>query len=255
MLKQKTMKTTMLLLLLSMAGFCFAQAPTLFEVTTVKPLALKYNEFEKGLKTHVAKYHTPKNRMSVFEVLTGPRTGDFYYVQPHSSWKELDVPRTDLVQHDMDYDGNVQPDMESNSTVEYVRYVDSLSHRIDGNFTSFTFTYYYVKPGKENLDFLLAEIRRGVLVNTKNNAPSNYQTYIKQLSGINPVIVIVAALKDGFAQLEPDYMAANSKKFKDTYLEMNGQDGWDKRTAFLPNGTDKVEIELVKFRDGLSTKQ
>jgi hypothetical protein len=246
------MRTIMLLLLLSVAGFCFSQTPVLFEVSTVRPAALKVNDFEKAIKTHVAKFHSKKDPMNVFEILSGTQAGNFFYVQPHTSWKELDVPRADLIQHDMDYDATVQPKIEWNGSVDYYRYVDSLSHPLDGNFTKYVFNFYYPKPGK--LDELVAEIRRGVLVNNKNNSPANYQTYIKQLAGINPLVVIVTAFKDGFAQLDPEYMAPNSKKFKDTYIEMNGHEMWDKRMAFLPANMDKVETELVKFRVDLSTK-
>lgn len=246
------MKTIMLLLLLSVAGFCFAQGPTLFEVTTLRPSAMKSNDFVKSLKMHVEKFHTTKDPMYVYEVLSGTNAHSFFYVQPHSSWKELDVQRTDQAQHDMDYNTNVQPKVEWDGSVDYYRYVDSLSHPVDGNFTSFVFNFYYVKPGK--LDDLLAEIRRSVLTNNKYNSASAFQTYVKQLAGINQLVVVVSALKNGFAQLDPDYMAPNNKTFKDNYIEMYGQNMWDKRMIFLPNNMDKVETELVKLREDLSTK-
>ncbi len=243
----------MLSLLLSVTGFCFAQNPPLFKVVTnVKPYVLKLNDFEKSVKSHVVKYHTEKNPMYTYEIISGERTGEFFYVLPQTGWKDLDNPRADLAQHDMDYNTTVQSKVESVGATEYWRYVDSLSHSTDGNFTCFIFNFYYVKPGK--LDDALAEIKRGVLVNNKNKSTSNYRTYVKQLAGINPVIAIVSAFKDGFAQLEPDYMAPNNKMFKDTYIEMNGQNMWDKRMVLLPITVDKVETELVKLREDLSTK-
>ncbi len=101
---------------------------------------------------------------------------------------------------------------------------------------------------------MVNEITRGIGVNKKNEAPTSYRTYVKQMSGGSPVIVIISNLKDGFKQLETNYFPGNTDRFKSTYIQMYGQDIWDRRINLLQEVTNNVESEMVKLREDLSSK-
>lgn len=247
------MKATFIMVsLLFAASSVFAQDSTLVQVTTVKPYAKQQVNFEKNEKIHTEKFHPKKYPLETYEIISGPRIGSYYLVNPMASWADLDKPRPDHIAHEQDIKNSITPWIMEDETRDYFRYVDSLSYSKRERATNLLFNYYYIKPGKR--DEFLAEVRRGVLVNNKNNSISNYRIYVKQLSNFAPVIVSINALKDGFSQLEPEFMSANNKQFKDTYIEMYGQDEWNKRMTLLPVLCDKVETELVKFRPDLSTK-
>ena len=247
------MKATFMFMLLFAASSLFAQDSTLVQVSTVKPNARQQMTFEKMVKIHVEKFHPKKYPLYTYEVVSGPRMGSYFLVNPMVSWAFLDNPRPDHIAHEQDILNTMTPYIVDDEARDYFRFVDSLSHSTRVNATSLLFNYYYVKPGKR--DEFLAEVRRGVLINNKNNSTvSNYRVYVKQLSNFAPVIISINSLKDGYSQLEPEYMSANNKQFKDTYIQMYGQDQWDKRMTLLPTLCDKVETELVKFRPDLSTK-
>jgi hypothetical protein len=246
------MKATFMFVLLFAASSLFAQDSSLVQVSSVKANAKQQMIFEKNVKIHVEKFHPKKYPLYVYEIVSGPRLGSYYLVNPMVSWSFLDQPRADHIAHEQDILNTLTPYIMDNESRDYFRYIDSLSHSTRVNASSLLFNSYYIKPGKR--DEFLAEVRRGVMVNNKYNSASNYRTYVKQLSNFAPVITIISALKDGFLQLEPEHMSANTKQFKDTYIQMYGQDQWDKRMNLLPVLCDKVETELVKFRADLSTK-
>lgn len=73
------------------------------------------------------------------------------------------------------------------------------------------------------------------------------------LSGSEPELVIIRHLKDGFKELDPDYLKGNSDKFQAAYLEMYGQAAWDKRMNITADDMTLVEEQMVKYRADLSS--
>ncbi|MGN6533122.1 MAG: hypothetical protein ACTHK0_15375 [Ginsengibacter sp.] len=246
------MKSTLLLLLLSVATSLYAQDSTLVQVSAVKPFAKQQMNFEKNVKTHVQKFHPKNYPLYVYQVMSGERFGSYFLVNPMASWAFLDKPRPDYIAHEQDILNSLTPWLMEDASRDYFRFIDSLSHSTRVNTNSLLFTTYYLKPDKKD-EFLL-QVRRGVLINDKINGISNYRVYEKQLSNFAPVYVAISSLKNGYSELEPEYMSDHNQQFKDTYIQMYGQDEWNKRMTLLPVLCDKVETELVKFRPDLSTK-
>jgi hypothetical protein len=188
----------------------------------------------------------------VYEVQSGVRSGYYYLVEAPISYADLDNERPTDKAHDLDFLNTVTSKLEVDNGPEYYRYVDSLSYRNDVQANKFLFTFYQLKTGKQS--DLVNEITRAVAVNKKNNAPTSTSVYVKQLAGGAPVVVVISNLKDGYKQLETNYFPGNSDKFKSTYIQLYGQDIWDRRLELLGEISVSVESELVKFREDMSSK-
>ena len=79
------------------------------------------------------------------------------------------------------------------------------------------------------------------------------------MSGSDPVIVSIRNLKDGFKELESDYipnpLANQPDAFKNTYIKDYGQADWDARQKLLNDNANVAsrEVYLMVLKTGLST--
>lgn len=229
----------------------FAQGKTLFHVLMVKPKIGQITAFETAWKAHVAKFHKDDKR-TVYEILSGDRAGYYQLVDGPSSFADMDVERKDSKAHDIDYETTVASKIETESGSYIYRWADTLSYKGDVAANKYSYTIYNVKLGK--MPELAAELKRSIAVNSSINNPASYNTYIQQFAGSAPQMVVISNLKDGFKQLESNYFAGMSDKFKDAYIKMYSQQQWDKRQNLLSEITTSYETYIGKRRDDLSSK-
>lgn len=249
------MRKILFFLLLAGASHSFAQTKSLLSVLTVTPKLTEQQNFETAWIAHLKKFHQndTTDRRSVFEILSGVRTGSYYITDGNMSWADMDVERTTDKAHDQDYSSTISSTLESESGEVIYRLADTLSYNPGVQATKFLVTIYHIKTGKQ--DAVTDEIKRAIAVDKKINSPVSFDGYIQTLAGSKPVVVIVRNLKDGFKELDADYHKGLNDQFKAAYIEMFGQPQWDKRMTSLGELTDLTEQEMLKYRADLSSAQ
>jgi len=242
----------LILVLLTVASInVFAQGKTLYHVEMVKPKIGQVTAFESAWKAHVAKFHKDDKRQ-VFEIMTGDRTGYYQLVDGPSSYADMDVERKDSKAHDLDYETTVAPKVEYQSGDYVYRFADTLSYNGNVQADKYSYSVYNVKLGK--MPDLVAEVKRSMAVNTSIGSQNSSNAYFQLFAGSAPQLVLISNLKDGFKQLEQNYFAGMTDKFREAYIKMYSQQQWDKRSTLLSEITTSYENYLGKRRADLSSK-
>jgi len=96
--------------LLFMVGFTFAglaqSGSVMFMSETLDPIPGHSSQLEKGVKAHNAKYHASgEAKATLSSILTGPRSGQYAWVQGPMSYASMDKPLS--AEHNADWDANV----------------------------------------------------------------------------------------------------------------------------------------------------
>ena len=231
----------------------FGQGNTLYNVSMIEAKAGQSAAFERSWKNHVVKFHNGDDKRSVEEIVTGPNSGNLLLVSGPSSMADMDIEKVSQPAHDADYDGTVVPSVATFSKLGTYRWVDTLSYNGRVPATKYSVSVYHVKPGKG--PDVMAEIKRGLVVNQKIKSASSYNTYVKLWPGSDPVIVVRTNLKDGFKQLDNTYpeMKSMADNFKAGYTQEYGQAAWDNRAKVIPEFCTTWETYLTKDRKDLSS--
>lgn len=258
-------KTFFLWLFIAVAFLANGQGKTLYKVNIVKPKAGMKSTFETNWKAHLAKFHKTDDKRMVYEVVSGPRSGEYHIVEGPIAYADMDVERPNAKEHGLDLEKNFSPLLEPNSMSAIYRWDDTAS--FNGNVTAekFQVTINHIKWNM--ITETIRESRRGSLINAKiskaNNVPLRFSAnvYTQIMSGSDPVRVSIRNLKDGFKELEADYygpnpMANQPNAFRDAYIKDYGYDAWDARQKVLDNNAniESREIFLMKLRKDLSSE-
>ncbi len=118
------------------ACFCFSEAQAqnavLYMNQILDPIPGKVVEFENGVKMHNAKYHASgENKANLFTILTGPRSGQYAWVQGPMSYATMDKPLSK--EHAADWEKNVGMYSKTNGPLRFVRLNTELSYIPDPN--------------------------------------------------------------------------------------------------------------------------
>jgi hypothetical protein len=91
------------------ACFCFVNASAqsvMFINQVLDPIPGHSVDLENGVKAHNAKFHTSgESSARLFAIITGPRSGQYAWVQGPMSYASMDTPLTK--EHTVDWDKNV----------------------------------------------------------------------------------------------------------------------------------------------------
>lgn len=254
------MKKILVLTLLLFAVTVYSQKNTLTTVNTVKPKNGQKMAFEAAYKVHIAKFHGANNKLSVYEVLSGPYQGYYHTVSSGQSFADLDKERPDANAHSLDLDKTFFPLLEETMNATYA-WVDSLSiHPESSPGESYVVTIRHLKQGINMGDYR-REMARGTktIHNTKTQFFENLKVnYFEQLwDGSDQVTVSARVLKDGFKSLEQSYYPAPPKgtpTFRDEYVKLYGHEAWDARVKLLEDAVVKTEQYIMRLRKDLSSK-
>lgn len=253
-------KTFFLWLFIAAAFFANSQGKTLYRVNMVKPKAGMKSSFEASWKTHLAKFHKTEDKRMVYEVLSGPHSGEFHIVEGPIAYADMDIERPNAKDHGADLEKNFSPFLESNSRNGTYRRDDTASLNSQVQAEKFQVIITHLKFG--TLADVLREAKRSSLISAKLN-PTNrfsFNYYVQIWTGSDPVVVTVRNLKDGFKELENNYygpspMANQPNAFRDTYIKDYGYDAWDARQKALDNSNVvSREIFIMKLRKDLSSE-
>lgn len=216
--------------------------------------------FEAAYKQHVAKYHkADKEKVSVFEILSGPNAGAYQIVSGPASYADMDRERTDNTVHDIDLDKSFFSYLETDRSTNYFRMEDSLSFHGDVNAEKTVITVRHIKSdmGSEYFDeqkrtFKVLHALKGKFWNNLN-----LRNYSQLWDGSENIYVNVRTLKEGFKELEREYfgpMDDGTPTFKDVYIQHYGTLDWDKRGKMMDDAVVSTEQFIRKLRKDMSSQ-
>jgi hypothetical protein len=260
------MKKILLLLLMVSTLATYAQPPEpakdLSTVNTVKPKKGQKMAFESAWKGHVAKFHKAEEKMTVYEIITGPHAGSYHIINSGRSYADFDKERPDAAAHSLDLDKTFFPYLEETMNSTY-RFVDSCSWNPEVKAESFSVNVTHLKQGV-NVNDYKKEIARNWKIQKKlaNPMMANFSnSFWDQLwDGSDQVVVTIRNLKDGFKSLEPRFYGpptppvAGAASFRDHYCKDYGYDAWDARVKMMDSAVVKSEAYLMKLRKDLSSQ-
>jgi hypothetical protein len=253
------MKRFLVLLLMATTLAAYSQKTDLSTVNSVRPKKGQKMAFEAAYKQHIAKFHKVEEKLSVYEVLSGPYQGYYHLVNAGRSFADMDKARSDASTHNLDLDKTFFPLLEETVNGTF-RFVDSLSLRSGITSETFVVTVRHLKDGL-NIEDYRRELGRGIRINkmAKGAFIENLSTsYFEQLwDGSDQVTVTIRNLKDGFKTLEQGYFAANAPgtpTFRQEYENTYGGDAWDARIKLLEEAVVKTEQYIMKLRKDLSSQ-
>ena len=252
-------KTFFLGLFFAAAFLANGQGKTLYEVNFVKPKTGMKSTFEANWKAHLAKFHKTDDKRLVYEVLSGPHSGEYHIVEGPISYADMDIDRPNAKEHGLDLEKNFSPLLEPNSMNGTYRWDDTASFNGQVTADKFQVTITHVKWNM--ITETIRESRRGSLIFAKINPASRFSAnvFTQIWSGSDPVRVSIRNLKDGFKELETDYYGPNTtppNAFRDAYIKDYGYDAWDARQKVLDNNAnvESREIFIMKLRKDLSSE-
>ena len=257
------MKRIFLLLFMVSTLATYAQPPApvkdLSTVNTVKPKKGQKMAFEAAYKTHVAKFHKADEKISVYEILSGPHSGSYHLVNGERTYADFDKERPDAAAHNLDLDKTFFPLLEETMNATY-RFIDSCSWQPEVVSESFVVNVNHLKQDINQADYR-RELARGVKINKKSAPPmmANFSnSYFEQLwDGSDQVTVTIRNLKDGFKSLPFNYYGpapAGNPSFRDDYSKEYGNTAWDDRVKVLEGAVEKSEQYIMKLRKDLSSQ-
>ncbi len=257
-------RTFFLWLFAAMAFIANGQGKTLYEVNIVKPKPGMKSTFEAKWKDHLTKYHKTENKRKVYEVVSGPHSGEYHIVEGPISYADMDTEMPNSKEHGLDLEKNFTPYIEPNSMNAMFRWDDTASINPNVEATKFQVTVSHIKSNMMNET--IRESRRGSLINQKINKDNNipirfsFNVFTQIMSGSDPVRISIRALKDGFKELENNYYGPNPfanmpNAFRDAYIKEYGYDAWDARQKLMNDNANIAsrEVFLMVLRKDLSS--
>ncbi len=252
------MKKILVLLLMGTTLATYSQKTDLSTVNTVTPKKGQKMAFEAAYKVHIAKFHTATEKLSVYEIISGPHNGSYHLVNGGRTFADFDKERADATAHNLDLDKNFYPYLEETMNGTY-RFMDSLSIHPDSAGEKFIVNVRTIKLSMEE-DYRKEQARSAkVLSGLKGGFWDHLSVNVfEQIwDGSEPVVVSLRNLKDGFKSLETDYYGAakpGDPTFKDAYIKAYGTLDWDKRVKLLADAVEKNEQYIMKLRKDLSSQ-
>ncbi|MBL7860873.1 MAG: hypothetical protein JNJ65_06895 [Cyclobacteriaceae bacterium] len=169
-----------------------AQAPyEQFESTPMLPKADKVDLFKKGLAAHNKKYHaTDPYKASVWTDITGPTSGYYYWFMGPTTWAQMDA-RPAGGEHQLDWDKNVTPYVESYGEVSYWRMNKDVNYMPEGAsaaaFTKSRGRFHTVKPGQ--MDRYIEQMKKVAAVNKHMKSAASFYLAVRQGASKGPHVV------------------------------------------------------------------
>jgi hypothetical protein len=192
-----------------------------WEVMNIKPKADKLDLFKKGVAAHNKKYHASgPYRVTMVSVLTGPSSGQYTWIMGPCTWTQLDS-RPVKGEHDLDWDKNVVPHIESFGETSYWRLDKDINYQAANaaTLTKSRLRFYTVLPGQsERLTDLLKKV---VEIYKKKQYPASYNVYRRQGAAEGASVAV------GLDFAKWAYFDATPNLMKD-YEEMYGANSWNR---------------------------
>lgn len=164
---------------------------TQVEVMSLTPKADKVDLFKKGLAAHNKKYHPAgPYHVSISYAYSGPNTGNYTWFMGPTTWTQMDG-RPDKGEHQLDWDKNVTPHLQTTGPVSYWRLNKDINYQPEGApaTTKSRVRFQYVKPGQ--MDRYVEQMKKVLEVNKATKSKMSFQlwTHYGFTDGPNAVTV------------------------------------------------------------------
>lgn len=254
------MKKIFLMLLSIVTLTAYSQQAKIYTVHNITVKSGQKMAFEAAYKQYVAKFHkADKEKVSVFEILSGDNAGSYQIVSGPTNYADLDRERTDNTVHDIDLDRSFFSFLEKDRSTNYFRLEDSLSFHGDVNAEKTVITIRNIKSGMGSDYFNEQKRSFKVLHELKGKFWDNLnlRNYSMLWDGSENIMVSVRSLKDGFKEMENDYFGSRddgNPSFKDVYIKHYGTLDWDKRDKLFNDAELSREQFIRKLRKDMSSQ-
>lgn len=236
----------LILVLLALPVFTFAQEKNVANVTRIFPKGDKVEAFEKALTAHAQKYHTGTWKWRVFTIESGPDAGGYHIAEGPMSWDDVDT-RGDLGKaHQADWNMSIAPLLTDRSSSSYSIYRTDLSSVALTDYANkIAINHIYPKPGyNDEIEDLFKKLKK-----TWDASGQTIAVYEASSSGA-PQYTLVTRYKQGLKERNPGFR----KPMKERYNQANGENSWDDYTKGVRNAVDHSWTELLFFHPELSSK-
>ena len=160
-------KTFFLWLFIVTVFIANGQGKTLYKVNFVKPKAGMKSTFEAKWKAHMAQFHMTDDKRTVYEVLSGPHSGEYQIVEGPISYADMDIERPNAKEHGLDLEKNFSPYLEPNSMNATYRWDDTAS--LNGKVVADKFQVQVSHIKWNMITETIRESRRSSLITAKIN--------------------------------------------------------------------------------------
>ncbi len=254
------MKKIFLMLLSIVTLSAYSQNSNIYTVHNIKVKSGQKMAFEAAYKQHVAKFHkADKEKVSVFEILSGSNAGSYQIVNGPISFADMDKDRTDGTVHGIDLDKSFFSYLENDHSVHYYRLDDSLLLHPEVQSDKSVVTIMHIKSSMTS-DYYAEQKRSFKVLNALKGKfwdNLNLRNYQQLWDGSDQIMASVRSLKDGFKELEREYfgpMNDGTPTFKDVYIQHYGTLDWDKRLKIMDDAVVSREQFIRKKRTDMSSQ-
>jgi hypothetical protein len=237
----------LLLLLLGMPAFLFAQEKNVATFSRYFPRPDKVTAFEKVLAAHAQKFHKEDVRWMVFTIESGPDVGGYLLVEGPTSWDGVDK-RGDLGKAHMDdWNMNIQPLLNDRAVNDYFVYrLDLSTADLTGVTGKIAINHSYYKPGYYGD---VQELIKG-LKNTWTESGQPVAVFESSSSG-EPQFMTVTMYKQGLKERETGFRPT----LPVTFAKANGgEPAWNKFVEGIKMALSRQWSELLFYKPDLGSK-
>lgn len=237
-------KLFLLLLLIPLTGVC--QTKNVVNMTRLQPKPEKTLELEKALAAHAQKFHTGDWKWRIFEIITGPEVGGYHIVEGFNNWTTLDGRGNLGPDHTADLQKNIAPLTLGRGTSDFFLFREDLSSVQPTDYSDkVSVIYLYPKPGFGPK--IEEEIKRDKKVwEATGESVAVYQSHFSGETRYG----FAYRHKQGWKEKEKDFR----KPFKERYIAMFGENGYNDRLKLIQETADRTVSEMLVFRADLSSK-
>ncbi len=245
MKKNYSFAIALIAVVLLFTGSAKAQNAVLYMNQILEPIPGKIVEFENGVKAHNAKYHASgPEKANLFSIMTGPRSGQYAWVQGPMSYAAMDKALTK--EHTIDWEKNVGAFTKKNGEIRFVRLESDLSYSADPNAVveNYIVRIFY---GVTDLNQLLDAIGMIKKIYDTNKYKSSRSVYTTEFREKNEEAVALVYPFKSWTEFE----TRKGLAIDDLPTEMNkvhGPTGWqtfqDKMAAGSPGWYDEVRMMI-----------
>lgn len=240
-----------LLLLPFLAKAQDEQPYTMYLSLYLDPKIDQTESFLMNMASHNQKYHQEAPfRASVWSILNGPRSGQFVYVMGPLTWTQMGS-REAQADHDADWGANVVAKTENGpEEMEYWRLEEDYTYEPEGGLNSTTarIRIYDIVPGQGGR-FREEVLNRVIEVYKAKSYKVSFSLWNNQVRSDNGRDVATVTWYDGWKGLD------ENNSFRSDFVEVLGQEAWDKFLEALRSSTYGYKDELREVIPDLGSPQ
>jgi hypothetical protein len=234
---------------LVVAAMAQEQPGNIGEIIRVKVKPGMEKQFEAAGKEHIAWHRQKQDDWAwlVWQVMSGPRTGDYVAATFGHKWADFDNPKVSREEDDADASQRIGPYVESMETqfVAYQRRESRPSPGASTNTTKFsTVVTIHLKPGM--LQTYLNAVGKLPAAMQKTNWPGRYMLHVLVNGGKHPTVFLVLP-----RQKWADF-AAPEKPIDQMLEEAYGREDAEAILKTFDKAVASVSSEMIVFRPDLS---